>query len=124
MKNTARQTDGAREKMNQIKGTLPGALDDAPAVIAGMDALNAKFVALREAIDKTIDGPADARKDAAKKIVADNAVFNNAVTALLDEQVRKIAKFDGDAYRQASYANHRLDACATSAASMPACTRT
>jgi methyl-accepting chemotaxis protein len=99
-----KQTDGARENMNQIKGTLPGALDDAPAVIAGMDALNAKFVALREAIDKTLDGPADARKDAAKKIVADNALFNNAVTALLDEQVRKIAKFDGDAYRQASYA--------------------
>jgi methyl-accepting chemotaxis protein len=99
-----RQTDGARDKMNQIKGTLPGALDDAPAVIAGIDALNAKFAALREAIDKALDGPADTRKDAAKKIVADNAAFNNAVTALLDEQVRKMALLDGDAYRQASYA--------------------
>jgi methyl-accepting chemotaxis protein len=99
-----KQTDGARDKMNQIKGTLPGALDDAPAVIAGIDALNAKFAALREAIDKALDGPADTRKDAAKKIVADNAVFNNAVTALLDEQVRKMALLDGDAYRQASYA--------------------
>jgi methyl-accepting chemotaxis protein len=99
-----KQTDGAREKMNQIKGTLPGALDDATAVIAGIDALNAKFAALREAIDRALDGPADTRKDAAKKIVADNAVFNTAVTALLDEQVRKMALLDGDAYRQASYA--------------------
>jgi methyl-accepting chemotaxis protein len=32
-------------------------------------------------------------------------VFNNGVTALLDEQVRKIAGLDGDAYRQAGYAN-------------------
>jgi methyl-accepting chemotaxis protein len=100
-----KQTDGARDKMNQVKGTLPGALDDAPAVIAGIDALNAKFAALREAIDKAIEGPADSRKEAAKKIVTDNAVFNNGVTALLDEQVRRIALLDGNAYRQASYAN-------------------
>src|SRR5258707_4569932 len=100
-----KQTDGAREKMNQVKGTLPGTLDDAAAVMAGIDALNVKFAALREAIDKAIDGPADARKDAAKKIVTDNAVFNNGVTALLDEQVRRIALLDGDAYRQAIYAN-------------------
>jgi methyl-accepting chemotaxis protein len=97
-----KQTDGARDKMNQVKGTLPGALDDAPAVMTGIDALSVKF---RESIDKAIDGPAEARKDAAKKIVADNAAFNNGVTALLDEQVRKIALLDGDAYRQASYAN-------------------
>jgi methyl-accepting chemotaxis protein len=100
-----KQTDGARDKMNEVKGTLPGAFDDAPAVMAGIDALNVKFAALREAIDKAIDGPADTRKDAAKKIVSDNAVFNNAVTTLLDGQVRKIALLDGDAYRQASYAN-------------------
>jgi methyl-accepting chemotaxis protein len=98
-------TDAAREKMNQIKGTLSGALDDSAAVVAGIDALNAKFIALREAIDKALDGPVDARKDAAKKIVGDNAVFNTAVTALLNEQVRKMAQLDGDAYRQASYAN-------------------
>jgi methyl-accepting chemotaxis protein len=100
-----KQTDGARDKVNQVKGTLPGALDDAPAAIAGIDALNVKFAALREAIDKAIEGPADSRKDAAKKIVTDNAVFNNGVTALLDEQVRRIALLDGNAYRQASYAN-------------------
>jgi hypothetical protein len=35
----------------------------------------------------------------------DNAAFNTAVTALLDDQVCKIAQLDGDAYRQASYAN-------------------
>jgi methyl-accepting chemotaxis protein len=100
-----KDTDGARDKMNAVKKALPGALDDADAVGAGIDALNAKFVALREEIDAAIDGPADARKDAVKKIVADNAALNTAVTTLLDGQVRKIAKIDGDAYRQAVYAN-------------------
>ncbi len=100
-----KQTDGAREKMNQIRATLLGGLEDGAAVASGMDGLNTKFAGLREAMDKAIDGPAEARRDAAKKIVTDNAVFNTAVTALLDEQVRKMAVLDGDAYRQASYAN-------------------
>ncbi len=100
-----KQTDGAREKMNQIRATLLGGLEDGAAVASGMDGLNTKFASLREAMDKAIDGPAEARRDAAKKIVAENAVFNTAVTALLDEQVRKMAVLDGDAYRQASYAN-------------------
>jgi methyl-accepting chemotaxis protein len=100
-----KQTDSARYKMNAIRKTLSGAIDDSDAVAAGIDALNAKFVALREAMDKAIDGPAEVRKDAVKKIVAENAVFNTAVTALLDSQVRKIALLDGDAYRQAVYAN-------------------
>jgi methyl-accepting chemotaxis protein len=100
-----KQTDGAREKMNQIRATLLGVLEDGAAVGSGIDALNLKFAALREAMDKAIEGPPDARSDAAKKIVADNALFNGAVTALLDEQVRNVALLDGDAYRQASYAN-------------------
>ena len=100
-----KQTDGARDRMNAIRKTLSAALDDAAAVGSGIDALNVKFASLREAMDKAIDGPADARKDAARKIVADNAVFNTAVTALLDDQVRKMAQLDGDAYRQASFDN-------------------
>src|SRR5882757_3744982 len=100
-----KDTDGALAKMNAVRKALPSSLDDGTAVGNGIDALNVKFADLRVAIDKAIDGPADIRKDAAKKIVADNAVFNNAVTALLDEQVRKMALLDGDAYRQASYAN-------------------
>jgi methyl-accepting chemotaxis protein len=100
-----KQTDGARDKMNAIRKTLSGAIDDSDEVGAGIDALNAKFVALREAMDKAIDGPAEVRKDAVKKIVAENAVFNTAVTALLDSQVRNMALLDGDAYRHAVYAN-------------------
>ena len=100
-----KQTDGARDKMNAIRKTLSVAIEDGGAVGAGIDALNVKFAALREAMDKAIDGPADVRKDAAKRIVAENAVFNAAVTALLDGQVRKIALLDGDAYRQAVYAH-------------------
>jgi HAMP domain-containing protein len=103
-----KQTDGARDQMNAIKATLPGAIEDGAAVASAMDALNMKFAALREAMDKAIDGPADVRRDAVKKIVADNALFNGAVTELLDEQVRKMALLDGDAYRQANYANITL----------------
>jgi methyl-accepting chemotaxis protein len=100
-----KDTDGALTKMNAVRKALPGSLDDSAAVGSGIDALNVKFAALREAIDKAIAGPAEARKDAAKKIVADNAVFNAAITTLLDEQVRRMALLDGDAYRQAIYAN-------------------
>ena len=100
-----KNTDGARDKMNAIRKSLSGGLDDAAAIGTGIDELNLKFNALREAMDKAIDGPAEARKDAARKIVADNAVFNAAVTKLLDEQVRRMAQLDGDAYRQAVYAN-------------------
>ncbi|SFI53214.1 HAMP domain-containing methyl-accepting chemotaxis protein [Bradyrhizobium sp. Gha] len=100
-----KQTDGARDRMNVLRKELPGPFDDGTATGSKIDALNAKFTALREAVDKAIAGPADARKDAAKKIVADNAVLNSGVTALLDEQVRRMAILNGDAYRQASYAN-------------------
>ena len=100
-----RPTDAARDKMNELRKNLLGALDDGAAVDAGIAAINTKFTGLRDEIDRAIDGPADARKDAAKTIVADNAVLNRAVTALLDEQVRKIALLHGDAYRQAVYAN-------------------
>jgi methyl-accepting chemotaxis protein len=100
-----RDTDGALAKMNQIRASLPGSLDDSVAVGSGIDALNTQFKALRNSIDKALDGPAEPRRDAVKKIVGDNAVFNTAVTKLLDDQVRKIAQLDGDAYRQASYAN-------------------
>lgn len=100
-----KNTDGALARMNAIRKTLPDGLDDGDAVGRAIDALDAKFTALRQAIDHTLDGPADARKETAKKIVADNAVFNKAVTKLLDEQVRRIAHLDGDAYRQAVYAN-------------------
>ena len=100
-----KNTDGARDKMNAVRKNLSDGLDDATAIGTGIDGLNVKFNALRDAMDKAIDGPAEARKDAARKIVAENAVFNAAVTKLLDEQVRRMARLDGDAYRQAVYAN-------------------
>ena len=102
---TSKNTDGARDQMNKVKTTLPGAIDDSAAVGSSIDALNTQFAALRTAMDKALSGPADTRRDAARKIVSDNSVFNKAVTTLLDEQVRKIALLDGTAYRQASYAN-------------------
>lgn len=98
-------TDGALAKVNQVRGTLPGSLDDGEAVAREIDALKVKFTGLRDAIAAAIAGPADARRPAASKIVADNSVFNAGVTTQLDEQVRRLAGLDGNAYRQASYAN-------------------
>lgn len=98
-------TNGARDKMNALRKELPGPFDDGSAIGGSIDAINSKFTGLREAIDKAIAGPADARKDAARKVVADNALLNADVTALLNEQVRRMALLNGDAYRQANYAN-------------------
>jgi len=98
-------TDGALAKVNQIRATLPGSLDDGAAVAAAIDVLKTKFASIREALEKALAGPVEARRPAGTKIVADNAVFNAGVTALLDEQVRRLAGLDGNAYRQASYAN-------------------
>jgi methyl-accepting chemotaxis protein len=99
------QTDRALDRMNLIRANSLGALDDGAEIAGKIDGLNTQFKALRMAIDKAIDGPAEGRRDAAKKIVADNSVFNTAVTALLAEQVRRMAALNGEAYRQANYAN-------------------
>jgi methyl-accepting chemotaxis protein len=95
-----KNTNGAREKMNGIRADLPGSLADGAELGAGIDGINAKFTALRESMDKALDGPVEGRKDTVKKIIADNAVLNRAVTVLLDGQVRRMARLDGDAYRQ------------------------
>jgi methyl-accepting chemotaxis protein len=100
-----KQTDGAVEKMDRIRKTAVAELDDGADITAKVDELKVRFGALRTAMDKAIEGPAEARRDAAKKIVADNSAFNAVVTALLGEQVRKMARLNGEAYRQASYAN-------------------
>ena len=85
-----KNTDGARDKMNAVRKNLSVGLDDATAIGTAIDDLNVKFNALRDAMDKAIDGPAETRKDAARKLVSDNAVFNAAATKLLDEQVRRM----------------------------------
>ena len=71
-------TDGALAKVNQVRAALPGALDDGEAVASAIDALKAKFAALRDAIEKAIAGPLDARKPAAAKIVADGVAVRLA----------------------------------------------
>jgi methyl-accepting chemotaxis protein len=98
-------TDDAMAKVNRVRATLPGSLDDGEAVPGAIDALKAQFAGLRDSIEKALTAPADTRRAAGTKIVSDNAAFNAGVTALLDEQVRRLATLDGAAYRQASYAN-------------------
>ncbi|MBR1175235.1 HAMP domain-containing protein [Bradyrhizobium sp. KB893862 SZCCT0404] len=98
-------TDKARQKVSALRAELPGSLDDGSAIAAGVDNVDAKFMALRDAIDKAIAGPVDDRRPAAKKIVSDNSVLNHDITVLLNEQVRRLATLSGEAYRQASYAN-------------------
>ena len=98
-------TDGAMAKVTQVRETLPGPLDDGAAVASAIDSMKAKFSGLREAIEKALIAPVETRRAAGTKIVADNVALNTDVTALLDEQVRRLASLDGVAYRQASYAN-------------------
>ena len=52
--NYRKNTDGARDKMNRVKTTLQGAIDDSAAVGSSIDALNTQFAALRAAIDKAL----------------------------------------------------------------------
>jgi hypothetical protein len=99
-----KQTDGAADKLMELRKALSG-LDDADAVASAIEALKAKLATFRDMMDKGLAAAPEARRDAAKALVAENSAFNTAVTALLDGQVRKLARLDGDAYRQATYAN-------------------
>jgi methyl-accepting chemotaxis protein len=98
-------TDGAMAKVNQVRSSLPGPIEDGEAVAREIDSLKTKFAALREAIANALVAPADTRRTAGNKIVADNVALNADATTLLDEQVRRLAALDGVAFRQASYAN-------------------
>jgi methyl-accepting chemotaxis protein len=98
-------TDGAMTKLNQVRSALPGPLDDGAAVAATIDGVKTKFNVLREAIASALVAPADTRRAAGTKIVADNAALNAEITTLLDDQVRRLAALDGVAYRLASNAN-------------------
>jgi methyl-accepting chemotaxis protein len=100
-----KQTDGAVEKVDRIRKTSAGALDDGADIAATIDDLKARFNALRTAMDKAMEGPADARRDTVKNIVSGNMAVNGAAIALLNDQVRKMAMLHGEAYRQSSYAN-------------------
>jgi methyl-accepting chemotaxis protein len=99
-----KQTDGAVDKLMELRKQLSG-FDDADAVASAIDALKGKFTAFRDMMGKGLAAPPEARRDAAKALVTENSAFNTAVTGLLDGQVRKLARLDGDAYRQATYAN-------------------
>jgi methyl-accepting chemotaxis protein len=99
-----KQTDGAADKLMELRKALSG-LDDADAVASAIDALKAKLATFRDMMEKGLAAAPETRRDAAKALVAENSAFNTAVTALLDGQVRKLARLDGDAYRQATFAN-------------------
>ena len=99
------QTDGAVEKMEQLKKTgIPG-LDDGPAIAAAMGDLKTRFDELRRMMDNGLVGPVEARRGAVKPIVAGYGAFSKTASDLIDNQVRLIAQLNGNAYRQANYAN-------------------
>jgi methyl-accepting chemotaxis protein len=100
-----KSTDGAIEKMEQLRATTVASLDDAAEIAPKIGDIGQRFKALRGTIDAAIAGPAEARRDAAKKVVAENSGLNGVVTVLLADQVRKMAAGNGEAYRQAINAN-------------------
>jgi methyl-accepting chemotaxis protein len=99
-----KETDGAVERLAQIRKISVDALDDAAEINARLDEIKTRFAALRAAVDKALGAPLDVRREAAKRLITDNRAFNNIVAALLAEQVRRLASLNGEAYRQASYA--------------------
>jgi methyl-accepting chemotaxis protein len=100
-----RSTDGAVEKMEQFRTTSMPDLEDGAAVAAKMGELKTKFDTLRRTMENAINGPAEARRGAAKAVVAEYAAFSRVASALIDDQVREMALLNGDAYRQSNYAN-------------------
>ena len=116
-------TDGAMAKVTAGRASLPGALDDGEAV-GNCDRRAEGEIRSSARGHRQCDStaPADTRRAAGNKIVADNAAFNAGVTLLLDEQVRRLAALDGaPTGRRATPTSPGC--CATSAASTPACTR-
>ncbi|MET0709198.1 MAG: methyl-accepting chemotaxis protein, partial [Tardiphaga sp.] len=89
----------------QLRATGISALADNADIAPKIEDIGKRFKALRGTTDAAIAGPADARRDAAKKVVAENSALNGVVTVLLADQVRKMAAGNGDAYRQATNAN-------------------
>jgi hypothetical protein len=83
-------TDGAIAKVNQVRTTLPGSLEDGEAIASAIDALKVKFAALRDTMQNGFSAPADTRRAAGNKIVAENGVLNSGVAALLDDQVHRL----------------------------------
>lgn len=100
-----KQTDGAVGKIVELRKSLSSDLDDAVALGNTIDGLKAKFTSFRDMMDRGLAATPEGRREASKPIVAENAAFNTMVAGLLDSQVRKLAGLDGDAYRQATYAN-------------------
>jgi methyl-accepting chemotaxis protein len=98
-------TDTAAATMDNARNGSIAGLDDQSSIAATIDDIKRQLAELRQETDRAIDGPVEARRDAAKKLVSDNAALNSRVTALLDGQVRRMALSHGGAYRQATYAN-------------------
>jgi hypothetical protein len=65
-----KQTDGAVDKMLEVRKQLSG-LDDADAVAGAIDALKVKFATVRDTMDQGLAKPPEARRDAAKAAVAE-----------------------------------------------------
>jgi methyl-accepting chemotaxis protein len=98
-------TDEAATTMDNARNGSIAGLDDQSPIAATIEDVKRQLAELRRDTDRAIDGPVEARRDAAKKLVSENAALNSRVTALLDEQVRRMAPAHGGAYRQATYAN-------------------
>lgn len=97
-------TDSALAGLGEVRNGLPASLDDRDMIASAIDAITTRFQTLRKTIDTAIAVPSEERRGAIGKIVADNTVLNADANHLLDEEVRRLAALDGDAYRKASYA--------------------
>jgi methyl-accepting chemotaxis protein len=98
-------TSDARDRAMAVRNTLPGSLDDRAAIVTVIEDLNAKLNALRSEIDTSLARAPDERRQDARKIIAGNAALNAVAMKLINDQVRRMALLDGEAYRQANFAS-------------------
>ena len=97
-------TTDARDKVMKVRNEMPGSLEDLAKIVGEIDDINAKLNATHAAIDAALPRSLEERKEAAKQIIAQNATLNAAVTTLMNEQIRRMALLDGEAFRQATFA--------------------
>jgi methyl-accepting chemotaxis protein len=93
------RTDAALDNVLNMRKTIVRGFHDAEAVNRDIDLLKNRYLALQQQMDSSYTLGKEERRLAARKIIAENAAFNGEVRRVMDEQSRRLAPLDGNAYR-------------------------
>ncbi|MDX2203802.1 MAG: HAMP domain-containing methyl-accepting chemotaxis protein [Hyphomicrobiaceae bacterium] len=98
-------TTDARDKALSVRNALPASLDDRTAIAGTIEDINKRLEAVYKGIDAALTRPLEERREAAKAAIAGNVALNAVATRLINDQVRRMAVLDGEAFRQATFAS-------------------